>query len=302
MAFSKIILNNNTLVDMTDATATSDKIFQNYSAYGADGQKVIGSASSGVGSGYTLEDFADGTNISGNIVFTGTKLKPFMFTGNTSITGFSGPNVTRVDTDAMGSNIGGTYVNTFQGCSNLVSLSLPNVTDYYHSDNIFRSCTNLESSSLDLCFDRIIRVATGMFSGCSKISGLVFPRITGGNIYSNAASYCASLIYFDFGKDGTNFTGNIAISAFRDSTSFNTLIIRYTNQVVPLSHINAFTNTPFASGKTGGTLYVPNSLISSYQSATNWSTILSYTNNQILAIEDSYYETHYADGTEVPTT
>lgn len=57
--------------------------------------------------------------------------------------------------------------------------------------------------------------------------------------------------------------------------------------------------TPFASGGTGGTLYVPNALKSSYQSASNWSTILGYATNSIQAIEGSYYETHYADGTVI---
>ena len=65
-----------------------------------------------------------------------------------------------------------------------------------------------------------------------------------------------------------------------------------------LSNVNAFTGA-FASGGTGGTLYVPQALIASYQSATNWSTILGYANNQILPIEGSIYETQYADGTPI---
>ena len=68
---------------------------------------------------------------------------------------------------------------------------------------------------------------------------------------------------------------------------------------MPLVNINAFTNTPFASGKAGGTLYVPSALVSEYQAATNWSTILGYSTNSIAAIEGSEYENAYADGTSI---
>lgn len=79
---------------------------------------------------------------------------------------------------------------------------------------------------------------------------------------------------------------------------FNKLILRKPS-VVAVQNINTFNDTPFASGKSGGTLYVPSALISSYQSATNWSTILGYPNNSIAAIEGSIYETAYADGTPI---
>jgi len=87
---------------------------------------------------------------------------------------------------------------------------------------------------------------------------------------------------------------------FSDSVKMSVLIIRDTNNILTLvNNTNVFNNTPFASGKSGGTLYVPQSLISSYQSATTWSTILGYENNQILPIEGSQYENYYADGTAI---
>lgn len=83
---------------------------------------------------------------------------------------------------------------------------------------------------------------------------------------------------------------SVAANSFNGDTKLATLIIRKEDAVASLGNINAFTNTPFASGKAGGTLYVPQALISSYQSATNWSTILGYASNQIKAIEGSEYE------------
>ena len=47
MAFSKIILNGDTLMDVTDTTATADTIISPHTAYGANGVKVTGTATGG---------------------------------------------------------------------------------------------------------------------------------------------------------------------------------------------------------------------------------------------------------------
>lgn len=92
---------------------------------------------------------------------------------------------------------------------------------------------------------------------------------------------------------------NLPRYMFENSSALDTMILR-NSAICILENISAFNGTPFASGGSGGTLYVPQALISTYQSATNWSTILGYANNQILPIEGSIYETQYADGTPVP--
>lgn len=105
---------------------------------------------------------------------------------------------------------------------------------------------------------------------------------------------CLNLKTVDMLFDATG----IGTYLFTRCTSLKTVIIRDTKRV-SLSQMSAFTNTPFASGGSGGTLYVKQSLISSYQSETNWSTLLSYENNQILPIEGSIYDGYYADGTPI---
>ena len=80
--------------------------------------------------------------------------------------------------------------------------------------------------------------------------------------------------------------------------------------MVSLYNLAAFTGTPFASGGTGGTIYIPKSLYdhlddgtsSDYKAATNWSTIDGYGTITWAKIEGTYYETHYADGTLIPTS
>jgi hypothetical protein len=65
-----------------------------------------------------------------------------------------------------------------------------------------------------------------------------------------------------------------------------TVILR-NNSVCTLSSSSVFSNTPFASGKAGGTLLVPSALVESYKTATNWSSVLSQNaKNRFLALED----------------
>lgn len=114
-----------------------------------------------------------------------------------------------------------------------------------------------------------------------------------GKVFTSSFERCSNLTVVELGQ-AELFRNYI----FRDCTKLETLILRGTS-VCSLSSTTSFDNTPFASGKTGGTLYVPQALISDYQDATNWSTILGYANNQILPIEGSQYETHHADGTVI---
>ena len=105
---------------------------------------------------------------------------------------------------------------------------------------------------------------------------------------------CLNLKTVDMLFDSTS----IGSYLFTRCTSLKTVIIRDA-KYINLAQPGSFTNTPFASGGSGGTLYVKQSLVSTYQNATNWSTLLSYENNQILPIEGSIYDGYYADGTPI---
>lgn len=129
---------------------------------------------------------------------------------------------------------------------------------------------------------------------CYNATGLidvVFPILTS---FGTRVFYgCAALVACD------EYAANITANMFQNCSKLDTLVIRKTSSIVTLANINAFSGSCFASGKSGGTLYVPSALISSYQAATNWSTILGYSANNIQAIEGSIYETQYADGTPI---
>lgn len=140
-----------------------------------------------------------------------------------------------------------------------------------------------------------LRNSVSLYQGAFSRSKAKYIVITGattlGNTYT--ANNIADLLAVDW-----NLATILKNNTFNGCTSLNVLVLR-NSTIRKLDAIGAFANTPFDSGKAGGTLYVPQALISSYQSATNWSTILGYANNQILPIEGSIYETQYADGTPI---
>lgn len=189
--------------------------------------------------------------------------------------------------------ITGSYVgySAFTYCSNLTSLSFPDVVTLGEE-----VCKGTGLTTVHL------KQATfngyNIFRECAKLETFVCEKATIGARFHYLFYSCPKLKAFDAD------ISNIKSDMFTNCGSLKTLVLRR-NSVCALAHANNFSNTPFASGKSGGTLYVPSALIASYQAATNWSTILGYgsgVQNQILPIEGSIYETQYADGTPIPTT
>lgn len=174
----------------------------------------------------------------------------------------------------------------------LTSVEMPDAV--YPGQNAFRyakALTTVKLYNMTTGVYNYQALTSDMFRNCTALQNVAFPKLD--SISSYFLGECTSLIAADFGA-----LVSLNANAFNGSSNMDTLIIR-TSSVCALANINAFSNTKFASGKAGGTLYVPNALISSYQSATNWSTILGYANNQIKKIEGTIYETQYADGTPI---
>jgi len=159
----------------------------------------------------------------------------------------------------------------FMNCSNLVSVKFPQLTTGYYNYG---------------------SISTSMFENCTSLVTVAFPKLT--RIEGSFLKGCTHLTGVDFGALNT-FNNQFQ---FQNDALLTTVILR-NSSVASLANISTFSGTPFASGGSGGTLYVPNSLISSYQGASNWSTILGYANNSIVAIEGSAYENTYIDGTPI---
>lgn len=256
------VVSNGALVAQTSDTVTSNDTYDT---------TLINSLTVNVsgGGGYDLLDIVKRTEPSGAVVLDDTSnfnVRPYFFQSYTGITSFSSNKAKELQAYA------------FQNCSNMTSVNCSN-------------CTKLEAS---------------VFEGCSKLASITLSQNY--SVAQNAFRGLSSLVNFDFWGNGTAntlFYGcsnlekvdcknlnlyNFSVNTFQNCSKLNVLIIRKTSGVAGLAHTSAFTSTPFASGGTGGTLYVPNDLISSYQSASNWSTILGYANNSIQKIEGSIYE------------
>ena len=124
--------------------------------------------------------------------------------------------------------------------------------------------------------------------------------------YTSAFANCTKLKAADFGGSPTTSQGFLRQNIFGGSRVFKTLVLRG-DTVWPLSSINVFSSTPFASGGAGGTIYIKKALYDhlgdgtafDYKAATNWSTIDGYGTITWAQIEGSIYETQYADGTPI---
>ena len=158
--------------------------------------------------------------------------------------------------------------------------------DYYENDRI----TNIASYSFYYAkgpkvasFPNVKSIQMGVFRNNTGIEQASFPNATSSsnNVFQQATNFKK----VDFGSIHT-----IMSSVFNQATSLNIVILRKTDALVSLANVSAFTGTPFASGGTGGRIYVPQALIEAYKTATNWSVLYGYGNCEFLAIEGSEYE------------
>ncbi|MBR6354256.1 MAG: leucine-rich repeat protein, partial [Paludibacteraceae bacterium] len=189
----------------------------------------------------------------------------------------------------------------FYVCENLTSVTLIGNTNQCVGTNAFQNCTGLTSVFGRLGF------SNHSFSGCTSLRTAVITNdasIYGNGI--NAFAGCTALESVDIThRLNEGLTSAFPASFFQNCTNLETLILRQA-AIYTLGNINVFNGTPFAEGGTGGDIYIPKTLYDAlgtgtndYEATTNWSTIDGYGTITWRAIEGSYYETHYADGTVI---
>ena len=129
----------------------------------------------------------------------------------------------------------------------------------------------------------VTRVRSYAFNSNSGLTAVELPALSDleGGVFTN----CAALQYVDMGM-----AYSLGWSAtFNNCTSLKTLVLRRAS-VSGLANVNFFSGTPFASGGSGGKVYVPSALIESYKAATNWSVLYGYGTCEFVALEGSEYE------------
>ena len=294
MAFVKIKVNNQTIMDLTEADITADILATGITAHNSSGEVIVGTMSIGA---HTNENSIIQRNIVGSYENSRiTRLGTGSLEKCMAMTSVSLPSITRIDERGLGecyklasaSTSAVTYLNTkaFSRCIELPNVDLPLATHYYYTSSQFETC--------------------------SKLAGIVLPKWQEGTT-TYMFRDCKALAYVDIkgvkGSSQGGYMERFNAECFAGCSVLSLIIIRTwdeTNNKIPaLNNVSAFNNTPFASGGAGGTIYIPKSLYDhlddgtnlDMKAATNWSTLNSYGTITWAQIENSYYETHYADGT-----
>ena len=226
--------------------------------------------------------------------------------------------VTAAQFPALTTFNGGGY--HFAGCTSLVTVDLPTLTTFGGTGYQFNGCTALKNVNLPNLTGNT--AGAYQFGGCTSLEHIFLPKAStsGGSTFRGCTKLKTAVLphkgvtvtsmgTYDFYNDSALEAVDITTTkvgdyGFQNCTKFNILVLRRTSMSA-LANTRAFNNTPFASGKAGGTLYVPESLISTYQAGTNWVTILGYPNNQIKSIESTHDDPdapidltlYYVDGT-----
>lgn len=179
-------------------------------------------------------------------------------------------------TELVDENITTVGFRGLQGRASLIKLSLPNCLSL--GNNSLSDCSALKEVYLPKCESAAAYAFTN-----TGLEYLSLPGLTGwvnSSITNNQKLKVVDLVAPD----------SISTNGFNGSSVLDTLILRKNDSIVPLGNTGAFNKTPFASGGTGGTVYVPSALIAEYQQATNWSTLYAAGTCNFVAIEGSEYE------------
>lgn len=244
-------------------------------------------ASVKVNPGYSFDDISS-HNYSGEITTSVSTITYAAFYGS-SITGINAPNTTKIRYGA------------FRNCASLINVNLPNAVQQSDGDaeRVFSGCSSLQS----IILPKWTHMWNYFYENCTNLRTVVMPALN--NSRTTNFNGCTALKTVDLKALAT-----ISASFFSPCTALDTLILRRTS-IVALSNVNAFsTSCPFASGGTGGIIYIPKVLYdhlgdgssSDYKAATNWSAVDGYGTITWAKIEGSQYENYYADGTAIPTT
>lgn len=276
-------------IEAVTTNLTADKIVSGVTVKigSASDDDCVASVTGTASSGYDIDEIAAG--ISGDIVITSSTMHKYAFT-DTDITSVTADNVVN-----FGS---GNAVGMFLGCTEMTSIHMANLTATPSSNEFCSGCTKLTT----VYMPKITDLGNMMFKGCTALVRVALPSAWGS--YQSFTG-CSNLEVVDYGAQSTSRSG-INVSNFYNCKKLKTLILRGESYLHNLSNINAFNGSPFASGGSGGTIYIPKSLYdqlgtgtNDYKAATNWSTIDGYGTITWAAIEGSQYENYYADGTAI---
>lgn len=161
----------------------------------------------------------------------------------------------------------------------LTKVICPNCTSLEGTGRQFQGCLNL----VDVQLQNLKTTGECAFMQCTSIENLSFPQLNS-DVKKQIFMNCSKLQVVDLGK-----CNSIGANVFNGCTELDKIVLR-NDTVVTLANVNAFTNTKYTEGGSGGNVYVPSSLLSSYQQETNWSVLYGYGTCKFVSIEGSEFE------------
>lgn len=159
--------------------------------------------------------------------------------------------------------------------NSLIDRTITTITSHVTSVGVsaLRSCRQLISAT----FDEATIINNHAFYECTALTSLSIPKAV--TIDVNAFQSCSVLNNIVLDKVETINSG-----AFASCRALDNVTIK-TSTMCALSNVNAFSVTQFATGGTGGTIYVPADLVSTYEADSTWAALLALNaNNSIQAI------------------
>ena len=252
-----------------------------------------------VSSGFSYDEIANRGYVTQNsawdlVIPNATRISPFSFSrGN--MKSVSAPNVLYFTQYLTNSSGNGGYA--FERCTSLQTASFPSLVDCGTGGYQFAQCSALTSFHAPKT-----NFSTYMFYNCTSLQNIAlgYERTTKVATETYMFAGCTALVAVDLSN-----VSQLKSNLIRDAGA-SVLILRDTS-IVALAGTSVFDRSKFASGGTGGTIYIPKSLYdhlgdgtsSDYRAATNWSTVYGYGTITWAKIEGSQYENYYADGTAI---
>lgn len=226
---------------------------------------------------YTIEELAEGLQPSGAVDLGDTvTVVEYAFTYRTAMTSVTGANVANIKDGGFSYNsitsvlfpqvtTLGQYA--FRACPNLKTVHLPRAN--------MNSLVFLDSPAVEFLFlPSAISLGSGCFQRCTNLQTVILPVMRSLN------------------------TGNV----FVGDTNLKTVVLGYDSVVD--CNASMFGQTPFASGGSGGDIYIPKALYDhlgdgsnlDYLHNTKWNTFNGYGTITWHPIEGSEYETYMPGG------
>ena len=189
----KVILNGETIIDLTDTTAVAQDVTKDKIFYDANGVRTLGT--------YEIEK---------------ANLKTMDYDGDTTLVNYGPNNYKMINTNYL------TSINyLFRNCSNLISVDLSqfDISNITSMSNAFYSCTSLTNLDLSNWYTSNVTTMTNMFRNCTSLQTLDIRNFD----FTNVTNYGFSGTFRDIPTTCKIYVNQAAYNKIVDTMATNYL-------------------------------------------------------------------------------